>query len=152
MGKAEMWYVLDAKPGAVIIHGFTEGYGKEKILKAVSEGKHVVTGAFCKFQQNKDQVYNLKRVFLCQTDRGRGIPLGLTADGSFSAFMFIEGEAEIVSDLEKLHARALETVFIPAYMGSYEITGVFSALQVLVPESLADEYKSSVEKGFSNKI
>jgi len=226
MGKTEMWYVLDAKPEASVIHGFTEGYGKEKIQKAILEGRHeglyrkvkvkkgdvvfVAPGTVhalndglvvAEIQQHSDLTYRLfdydrtdsagnkrplhvnkaldvldfrnhkalypglkescdkncikyvamSKYFCVKQIEGRGIPVELNADGTYSAFMFIEGEAEISSDTEKVHACALETVFVPAYMGRYEITGVFTALQVFVPDSVADEHKSLIEKGFSSE-
>jgi len=226
MGKTEMWYILDAKPGASVIHGFAEGYGKEKIYKAILEGRHqglyrkvkvkkgdvifVKSGTVhglndglvaAEIQQHSDLTYRLydydrtdpagnkrplhinkaldvldcrnrqalyqglavnhdkilvkyiaiSKYFCVKRIESRGIPVELTADGSFSALMFVEGEAEIRADKEKLPVCALETVFIPAYMGSYEITGVFSALQIFVPESPADEYEFLMEKGYSNE-
>jgi mannose-6-phosphate isomerase len=226
MGKTEIWYIIDAKPGASVIHGFTEGYGKEEIYEAVLEGKHeglyrrinvkkgdvvfVAPGTVhgmngglvvAEVQQHSDLTYRLydydrtdsagnkrplhvnkaldvldygnrqalyqgltvncgkictkylamSEYFCVKQIEGRGIPVELTADGSFTAFMFIEGEAEIVSGNKKVQVCDLETVFIPAYMGSYEITGVFLALQIFVPESVADEYKSLIEKGFLNE-
>ncbi len=37
-GKTEMWYILDAKPGAKIVYGLAEGMGKAEFEKAVREG------------------------------------------------------------------------------------------------------------------
>jgi len=39
LGKTEMWYVLDAKPGAKIIYGLREGVDREKLAAAISEGR-----------------------------------------------------------------------------------------------------------------
>lgn len=225
-GKTEMWYILDAGPDASIVHGFTEGYGRGKIYKAVSEGRHeglyrevkvkkgdavfVPPGTVhalndglivAEIQQHSDLTYRLydydrtdsagvkrplhvnkaldvldfrnrkalyrglttdcdkihttymamSEYFCVKLIEGRGIPAELYADGTFSALMFTEGEAEIISDFERVSVRGLETVLIPAYMGRYEITGVFSALQIFVPESAADEYRSLKEKGFSDE-
>lgn len=81
----------------------------------------------------------------------RGTAFEFTADGSFSAFMFISGEAEIASTIEKVTAKSFETVFIPAYMGKYKIEGVFEALQIFVPDSAAITYNFLLEQGFSNE-
>lgn len=37
-GKTEMWYVLDAKPGASLVHGFSHEMSLEFLKKAIAEG------------------------------------------------------------------------------------------------------------------
>jgi Phosphomannose isomerase len=39
LGKTEMWYVLDAKPGAKIIYGLKEGVGRAELEAAIAEGR-----------------------------------------------------------------------------------------------------------------
>ncbi|AQT85488.1 mannose-6-phosphate isomerase ManA [Paenibacillus larvae subsp. larvae] len=39
LGKTEMWYVLDAKPGAKIIYGLKEGVDREQLKKAIEEDR-----------------------------------------------------------------------------------------------------------------
>lgn len=39
LGKTEMWYVLDAKPGAKIIYGLKEGVDRETLAAAIREGR-----------------------------------------------------------------------------------------------------------------
>jgi mannose-6-phosphate isomerase len=39
LGKTEMWYVLDAKPGARIIYGLKEGIGRAGLEAAIAEGR-----------------------------------------------------------------------------------------------------------------
>lgn len=39
LGKTEMWYVLDAAPGAEIIYGFKEDTTKEEVKKALDDGR-----------------------------------------------------------------------------------------------------------------
>jgi mannose-6-phosphate isomerase len=39
LGKTEMWYVLDAKPDAKIIYGLKPGVSREKMAKAIAEGR-----------------------------------------------------------------------------------------------------------------
>lgn len=39
LGKTEMWYVLDAAPGAEIIYGFQKDTSKEEVMKALKDGK-----------------------------------------------------------------------------------------------------------------
>ncbi len=226
MGKTEMWYILDAKPGASVVHGFAEGCGRDKIYKAVLESKHeglyrkvtvkkgdtvfVAPGTVhalndglivAEIQQHSDLTYRLydydrtdaagekrplhvkkaldvldcknrralyhgltvnddkihttyialSEYFCVKKHEGSGVPVKLTADGVFSALMFIEGEAEIRSGSHTVHVRGLETVLIPAYLGRYEIIGAFTVLQVFVPESVADEYRSLIKLGFSNE-
>lgn len=38
LGKTEMWYVLDAKPGAKIIYGLEPGVTRETIARAIEDG------------------------------------------------------------------------------------------------------------------
>ncbi|NLY42536.1 MAG: mannose-6-phosphate isomerase [Clostridiaceae bacterium] len=222
-GKTEMWYIIDAKPGATVIHGFAEGYGKEKIRQAILERKHrdlyrkvnvkkgdvvfVPAGTVhalndglvvAEVQQHSDLTYRLfdydrtdvtgkkrplhidkaldvleyenhkplyqgllvdrdkiksrylviSKYFCVRQIEGKGMPIQLTADGSFSVFMFINGEAEITAGREKVRAGALETIFIPAYMGDYTIDGVFSALEVFVPDSAVNVYTYLINKGY----
>lgn len=40
-GKTEMWYVLDALPGAKLVHGFAHTMNKEFLQKALAEGNLV---------------------------------------------------------------------------------------------------------------
>ena len=37
-GKTEMWYVLDAKPGAKIVYGFAHDVTKEQVLRSLEQG------------------------------------------------------------------------------------------------------------------
>lgn len=227
MGKTEMWYILDAKPDASVIHGFSESYDTDRIHDSILRNKHgglyreikvkkgdvvfVPAGTVhalndglvvAEIQQHSDLTYRmfdydrtdaagkkrplhinkaldvldydnhkalykglevcydkirtkylaLSEYFCVRQIEGRGVPIELIADGTFSAFMFISGEAEIICDMEKVCTRAMETVFIPAYMGSYKIDGVFYALQVFVPDSVMDIYTSLMEEGFSNEL
>ncbi|MCR4436321.1 MAG: mannose-6-phosphate isomerase [Clostridiales bacterium] len=39
-GKTEMWYILDAKPEACILHGFKEGCSAGEIKEAIHKGQH----------------------------------------------------------------------------------------------------------------
>ncbi|WP_195575929.1 type I phosphomannose isomerase catalytic subunit [Paenibacillus sp. 1001270B_150601_E10] len=39
LGKTEMWYVLDAKPGAKIIYGLKEGVDRATLAKAIEEDR-----------------------------------------------------------------------------------------------------------------
>ncbi|TLS51387.1 class I mannose-6-phosphate isomerase [Paenibacillus antri] len=39
LGKTEMWYVLDAKPGAKIIYGLREGVDRETLAAAIDQGR-----------------------------------------------------------------------------------------------------------------
>lgn len=39
LGKTEMWYVLDAKPGAKIIYGLREGVDRETLAAAIAEDR-----------------------------------------------------------------------------------------------------------------
>lgn len=80
-----------------------------------------------------------------------GDTLEFTSDGEFSAFMFIQGEAEIISNIETVRTGALETVFIPAYLGDYKLNGKFSALQIFIPHSVTDEYTSLIKEGYSEE-
>lgn len=37
-GKTEMWYIVDAKPGAKIVYGLADGISKDDFAKAVADG------------------------------------------------------------------------------------------------------------------
>ncbi|MDF2668974.1 MAG: mannose-6-phosphate isomerase [Paenibacillus sp.] len=39
LGKTEMWYILDAKPGAKIIYGLQPGTTRDSFAKAIQEGR-----------------------------------------------------------------------------------------------------------------
>jgi mannose-6-phosphate isomerase len=39
LGKTEMWYVLDAKPGAKIVYGMKEGTTREGLAQAIEENR-----------------------------------------------------------------------------------------------------------------
>ncbi|WP_238590806.1 mannose-6-phosphate isomerase, class I [Paenibacillus beijingensis] len=39
LGKTEMWYILDAKPGAKIIYGLKEGVDRAALEQAINEGR-----------------------------------------------------------------------------------------------------------------
>lgn len=39
LGKTEMWYILDAKPGAKIIYGLKSGITREKLTQAIEEDR-----------------------------------------------------------------------------------------------------------------
>ena len=39
LGKTEMWYILDAKPGAKIIYGMKEGVTRESLAEAIAENR-----------------------------------------------------------------------------------------------------------------
>lgn len=226
IGKTEMWYILDAKPEASVIHGFSEGYDYPEIRDALLKYRHgglyreirvkkgdvvfvpagtvhALNGGLvvAEIQQHSDLTYRLfdydrtdssgkkrplhinkaldvldynnhkalysglsvqydgikikylaiSKYFCVRLIESEGVPFEFIADGSFSAFMFINGEAEIISDTENVRAAALETIFIPAYMGRYKINGMFSALQIFVPDSVVDVYNFLIDEGFSNE-
>lgn len=39
LGKTEMWYILDAKPGAKIIYGLKDGVSREQLAAAIEENR-----------------------------------------------------------------------------------------------------------------
>ncbi len=39
LGKTEMWYIIDAKPGAQLVYGLKEGVTNEEFAKAIEDGK-----------------------------------------------------------------------------------------------------------------
>ncbi|WP_010272507.1 type I phosphomannose isomerase catalytic subunit [Paenibacillus senegalensis] len=39
LGKTEMWYILDAKPGAKIIYGLKPGIDRDQLKQAINEGR-----------------------------------------------------------------------------------------------------------------
>ena len=38
LGKTEMWYVLDAKPGAKLIYGFNQNVTTDQVRKTIEKG------------------------------------------------------------------------------------------------------------------
>jgi mannose-6-phosphate isomerase len=53
--KAECWYVVGAKPGAIIYKGFKAGVTKEQFLKAIKEG--TVEQTLCKIEAKAGQCF-----------------------------------------------------------------------------------------------
>ena len=39
LGKTEMWYIIDAKPGAQLVYGLKKGVTNEQFAKAINDGK-----------------------------------------------------------------------------------------------------------------
>ena len=39
LGKTEMWYIIDAKPGAQLVYGLKEGVSNEEFAQAITNGK-----------------------------------------------------------------------------------------------------------------
>lgn len=225
-GKTEMWYVVDAKPGANIIHGFKDKLKEKDIVDAILNGKHeeiyrevpvkrgdvifVPAGtvhalnegiAVVEVQQQSDITYrlydynrkdsigktrplhiekalnviNFKNCraiykglqvsygnsltryltitdkFCVRTIESKGIPFEFVAEGRYSIFVFLNGEAYIDNSCESLHVDSWETVFIPAYMGRYKISGRFIALQIFLPDSTEDILNFLNNIGFSKK-
>lgn len=46
-GKTEMWYIVDAKPGAKIVYGLADGIGAEDFAQAVSEQRIDSAMGYC---------------------------------------------------------------------------------------------------------
>jgi len=228
VGKTEMWYIVDAKSGATVIHGFAEScQSPVKIRESILKGEHsglyreiqvkkgdvvfVPAGTVhalndglvvAEIQQNSDLTYRIfdydrtdsygnkrplhvnkaldvlsfqnskalykgitvyrdngietkylaiSEYFCVKEIKSEGGTLELNPKGTFSAFMFLDGEAQIIYDEEKLKISAMETVFIPAYMGKYKIRGSFLALHVYVADSALKVYDSLRNKGFSHE-
>ncbi|SDF66627.1 type I phosphomannose isomerase catalytic subunit [Sporolituus thermophilus] len=75
-----------------------------------------------------------------------------TADGSrFYVFTVIEGDGEIRYDgRQTVPVCAVETVMIPAALGSYCLAGRFKALKAYVPDLIADVVTPLKAAGYSN--
>lgn len=43
LGKTEMWYVLDAKPGSSLIYGFNRDVDKDEVKESINNGSIVVS-------------------------------------------------------------------------------------------------------------
>ncbi len=39
LGKTEMWYIIDAKPGAQLVYGLNDGVSNEEFAQAIKDGK-----------------------------------------------------------------------------------------------------------------
>jgi len=224
-GKTEMWYVLDAKPGSTVVHGFREGLEQKQIKGFIKERKykdlfrevtvekgdvifvqagtvHALNGGLvvAEIQQPSDLTYRiydydrvdaagkqrplhiekaldvldyrtykavyrglairddkfagkylaLNRNFCVRQIESAGDPIELVADGTLSAWMILSGEAEVSSKIERVCAKALETVLIPAFLGRYRMEGKFSALQIFPAENVINEYYSLLDQGYSS--
>lgn len=57
MGKTEMWYVIDAKPGAYLYAGFKEELSKEEYAKKVADG--TIVDALAKHEVRAGDVFYL---------------------------------------------------------------------------------------------
>ncbi|MBQ0057411.1 MAG: cupin domain-containing protein [Bacteroidales bacterium] len=57
MGKTEMWYVIDAKPGAYLYAGFKDDLTSEQYAQKVSDGS--ITDALAKHEVNPGDVFYL---------------------------------------------------------------------------------------------
>ena len=57
MGKTEMWYVIDAKPGAYLYAGFKEELSPEEYAKKVADG--TITDALAKHEVHAGDVFYL---------------------------------------------------------------------------------------------
>ena len=106
LGKTEMWYVIDAKPGAKLVYGMKEGCDKDGFRKSLEEGRledclkelevssgdvlYIPAGLvhaigegilICEIQQNSDttyRVYDWNRVD--ETGRGRQLHIDQAID------------------------------------------------------------------------
>lgn len=57
MGKTEMWYIIDAKPGSYLYAGFKENISKEQYCKMVAEG--TICNALAKHEVHPGDVFYL---------------------------------------------------------------------------------------------
>lgn len=204
-GKTEMWYIIDAKPGARLIHGIKKGTTRSEFMKAIQENNmeiflkevpvkpgdviyipagtvHAILDGIliAEIQQNSTTTYRLydwnrvdsngnpRELHIdkaldvidfngeesCQTlvsheYKGYTIKELCTneyfsveeivvknsymdaVDGStFHAYMFIDGEGFIKWDNVSEDVKSGQTVFIPASLGHYEISGNIKALRI----------------------
>lgn len=226
LGKSEMWYVLAAKPGASIIHGFREDLSEHEIREALSQNRHeglyrqlpVTAGdvvyipagtihaltqgiIVAEIQENSDLTYRVydydrlddkggkrplhlsKALDVLDFAPGRGKYPGLFlagkeseirylaacrhfcvqllcsdggkmsagTDGTYSLVMVLGGRATIhYKDGSETFA-AMETAFLPASMGVYEIEGNFRLLHVFMPDIMHDVFDPLRQAGYSDQ-
>lgn len=225
-GKTEMWYVIDAKPNATVIHGFAKGHKESELRCSILDHKYegvyrevpvkkgdvvfVAPGTVhalndgivvVEIQQHSDVTYRIfdyerkdssgkkrplhvkkaldildfnvhkplydgliiqhdtnmaKYLAVCnhfcvKLIESKGVPFEFIAEGRFSIFTFLNGEAEIESSHDNLQVDSWETVFIPAYMGRYRIIGKFTALQIFLPDEINDISEFLKNTGFSDE-
>ncbi|MBE6625769.1 MAG: class I mannose-6-phosphate isomerase [Ruminococcaceae bacterium] len=55
LGKTEMWYIIDAEPGAKLVYGLTDGCTVEELAEAVESGK--TEGKMCYVEVKPGDVY-----------------------------------------------------------------------------------------------
>lgn len=125
-GKTEMWYVLDAKPGAQIIYGLKEGMTREKLKKLIDEGRimeglkavdvapgdsfYIPSGTVhalgkgvlvAEIQQNSDTTYRLYDYDRLGLD---GKPRELHIEDSLNVISYTnEGASRIKTDIQQPH-------------------------------------------------
>ncbi|ACL75536.1 type I phosphomannose isomerase catalytic subunit [Ruminiclostridium cellulolyticum] len=227
-GKNEMWYIMDAKPGAKLVAGLKEDVTREKFIRAVSENRiedcllqvEVMPGdvisipaglvhaigegiVIAEIQQTSDITYRVfdynrvdgngnkrplhleKALDVINFNAGRrkikyeGVKVKINdtcsktvflanryfacerydlnggfkekCDGSkFHIYIFMEGNGIIQTGDVKVSIKAGETVFLPAAVGEYTVSGQLKALKTYIPDLISDIVDPMRNAGCSN--
>lgn len=215
-GKNEMWYIIDAKPGANLVAGLKKNITREKFLRAVKENRiedcllhvRVMPGdvinipagtvhsigegiVIAEIQQTSDITYRLfdynrvdrngvarqlhldkaldvinfeaghrkikcggvkievndtclktvfvaNRFFACERYELNGEVIEKSDGSKFYIYIFVEGNGAIETGDGKVKVNAGETVFLPAALREYTISGKLTALKTYIPDLISD--------------
>lgn len=88
------------------------------------------------------------RFFAAEIYAASGKVIEQTDGTKFLIYIFTEGEAEIIYEDGVTLVKAGETVLIPAYLGSYILSGNFKALKAYIPNLQQDVVQSLKLAGF----
>lgn len=159
LGKTEMWYIIDAEPGAKLIYGIRKGIDKATLRRNVDEGRleeclqelevkagdvlYIPAGAvhaigegilICEIQQNSDttyRVYDWNRV----DDKGRQRELHI--EKALDVIDFDAGECGTLTGL-KVEERGGESFILPAIISQWKSCGFRAIWRLLW---MADDFK-----------
>ncbi len=227
-GKNEMWYIIDAKPGAKLVAGLKEGVTREKLLKALRENRiedyllqvevkpgdvlNIPAGivhsigegiVIVEIQQSSDITYRVfdynrvdkngvgrqlhmdkaldvinfknelrnakcegvkvkvndtcsrtvfvaNRYFACERYSVNGGFIEKCDGSKFHTYVFLEGDGIIQTGNINVKVKKGETVFLPAALGEYIVSGKLETLKIYIPDFKNDIVDPMRNAGCSN--
>ncbi len=228
LGKNEMWYIIDTKPGAKLVVGLKKDVTREKFLRAVKENHleecllqvEVMPGdvinipagtihsigegiVIAEIQQTSDITYRLfdynrvdrngvgrqlhldkaidvinfknenrnikcegvkvkvneacsktvfvaNRYFACERYELSGEVVEKCDGSKFYIYIFVEGNGVIKAEKANVKVNAGETVYLPAALGEYSVSGKLKALKAYIPDLISDIVNPMRNAGCAN--